>query len=188
MCMDKVLAFLVGLLAPLFASAQPPQLTLPDFEHLQARAVESVDIHLGAFPLWLAALFMDEDDPAQADTREVIRDLRGVNVRSYQFASDDAYSREDVEKVRRQLTAPGWQQVVRVRDRDERSDVDVFIATDGRKINGIAVVASEPREFTIVHVIGDIDVDKLARLQGSVGVPHLNLAGRSGGATTAAAQ
>jgi len=179
MCAEKFVAFLVGLLAPLFASAQPPQLTLPDFEHLQSRAVESVDIHVGAFPLWLAALFMDEDDPDDADARAVIKDLRGVHVRSYQFDSDDAYSREEVEKVRRQLTSPGWQQVVRIRDRDQHSDVDVFIATDGEKISGIAVVASEPREFTIVHVVGNIDVDKLARLQGNMGVPHLKLGATS---------
>jgi hypothetical protein len=179
MCSEKLFALLVGLLAPLFASAQPPELTLPDFEHLQAKAVESVDIHIGAFPLWIAAHFLDEDDPDDAETREVIRDLRGVHVRSYQFDSDHAYSREDVEKVRRQLTAPGWRQVVRVRDRDRQSDVDVFIATDGQEISGIAVVASEPREFTIVHVVGNIDVDKLARLQGTVGVPHLKLGGTS---------
>ena len=172
MCPEKLVAFLVGLLVPLFASAQPPQLTLPDFEHLQARAIESVDIHVGAFPLWLAAHFMGEDDPEDVEARAVIKGLRGVHVRSYEFDSDDAYSREDVEKVRRQ-------QVVRIRDRDKRADVVVFIATDGEKINGIAVIASEPREFTIVHVVGNIDVDKLARLQGSLGVPHLDLGATS---------
>jgi hypothetical protein len=179
MCSEKLVAFLAGLLAPLFASAQPPQLTLPDFQHLQDKAIESVDIHIGAFPLWLASLFIGEDDPDDAEARAVIRDLRGVHVRSYQFDSDNVYSREDLEKVRRQLTAPGWTQVVRIRDRDKHSDVDVFIATDGEKIRGIAVLASEPREFTIVHVLGNIDVDKLARLQGNMGVPHMKLSATS---------
>jgi hypothetical protein len=184
MCWDKLWALVVGVLAPLYASAQPPQLALPNFDHLQGKAVEAVDIHIGAFPLWLAALFMDEDDPDDAEVREVIRGLHGVHVRSYQFDSDDAYSREDVEQVRRQLRAPGWQQIVQIHDRDERSDTDVFVATDGQKISGLVVIVSEPREFSIVHLVGNVDVDKLAKLQGSVGVPELKL----GTASTAAVQ
>jgi hypothetical protein len=43
---------------------------------------------------------------------------------------------------------------------------------DGR-IKGIAVIASEPREFTIVNVIGDIDIDKLSKLEGQFGIPKL---------------
>ena len=37
----------------------------------------------------------------------------------------------------------------------------MYICLEDDKIKGLAVIASEPREFTIVNVIGTIDIDKL---------------------------
>ena len=42
------------------------------------------------------------------------------------------------------------------------------------KILGLAVIASEPREFTIVNIVGSIDIDKLAKLEGQFGIPRVS--------------
>ena len=47
--------------------------------------------------------------------------------------------------------------------------------TEASLIKGIAVVAAQPRELTVVNVVGPIDVDRLSRLQGQFGIPDLNL-------------
>ena len=43
-----------------------------------------------------------------------------------------------------------------------------------RQDQGLAVIASEPREFTIVNIIGSIDIDKIAKLEGQFGIPKVS--------------
>ncbi len=39
---------------------------------------------------------------------------------------------------------------------------------------GLAVIASEPREFTIVNIVGSIDIDKIGRLEGQFDIPQVS--------------
>ena len=43
----------------------------------------------------------------------------------------------------------------------ENTNVDVFVLIDGDKAQGLAIIASEPREFTIVNIVGNIDLEQL---------------------------
>jgi hypothetical protein len=40
---------------------------------------------------------------------------------------------------------------------------------------GLAIIASEPREFTIVNIVGNIDLADLHNLEGKFGVPELGI-------------
>jgi hypothetical protein len=64
--------------------------------------------------------------------------------------------------------------LVQTRSRKTRSDVDIYVMLDGKQAIGLALIASEPREFTIVNIIGAIDLDKLHKLEGQFGVPKLD--------------
>ena len=55
-----------------------------------------------------------------------------------------------------------------------QEDVDVYVNMEGDQVKGLAVIASEPREFTIVNIVGSIDVDKIGRLEGQFGIPQLS--------------
>ncbi len=55
---------------------------------------------------------------------------------------------------------------------DPQEDVDVYVCMEGDKVKGLAVIASEPREFTIVNIVGSIDIDKIGRLEGQFGIPQ----------------
>jgi len=77
--------------------------------------------------------------------------------------------------MRRQLSAPGWSQLVSAHKREPKEDVEVYLCAENEKILGIAVVASEARSFTIVNVIGSIDIDKLAKLEGQFGIPKVDV-------------
>jgi hypothetical protein len=46
---------------------------------------------------------------------------------------------------------------------------------DNNQAIGLALIASEPRQFTIVNIIGAIDLDKLHKLEGQFGVPKLDI-------------
>jgi hypothetical protein len=158
------------------ASAGGPELQIPDFSHLRHKAVDSVDMTIDGFLLRIASRFarVDSDDPESAAAADLLQGLKSVRVRNFSFDSDDAYSQADVDSVRKQLTAPGWSQLVHVRKREPREDVDVYLSMDGEKINGLAVIASEPREFTIVNIVGSIDIDKIGQLGGQFDIPQLS--------------
>lgn len=152
-----------------------PLLRLPDFDGLAAKASESVDITLDSKLLGLAIRFLDAGDPADAAVREAIAGITGIYVRSYTFDTDFVYSRADVDAVRKQLAAPGWQRLVEVRSRREGTAVDVYVSMGATQANGLAIIASEPRQLTIVNIVGAIDLDKLHELEGHFGVPQLEL-------------
>lgn len=167
----------VSILAlPILVLAQGAPLKMPSFTHLQHKATEVVDISIGSLPLGIASFFLDEDDLDTAQMKAVLKDLKSVQVRSYKFDSDAVYSRSDVDVVRSQLSGQGWSQLVQVRNRKEGEDVDVFISRDNDKVTGFAVVATQPREFTIVNVAGAIDLQQLAQLQKRFNLPGASLA------------
>ena len=164
----------VVLAAPVLA-APPAPLALPSFADLSRKARQSVSITLDASLLGLAATFLDPSKPDDAAAREIITGIRGIYVRSYSFDADFVYPRTDVDAVRRQLSAPGWQHVVEVRNSHEQANVDIYMSVEQGRANGMAIITSQPRSFTIVNIVGSIDLQKLQRLEGRFGVPRLPL-------------
>jgi hypothetical protein len=167
-----ITAFVVLGALPLACPAATPELKIPDFSHLRDKAVDSVDITVDGILLNIAKKFAKESDDEEL---QILSDIKSVRVRSFTFDSDDAYSRADIDTVRRQLTAPGWSQLVSAHKRRDQEDVDVYMCVENDRILGLAVVASEPREFTIVNIIGSIDIDKLAKLEGQFGIPKVDV-------------
>jgi hypothetical protein len=173
------LAFIALFLMPLAAlAAESVELKLPNFQQLEKKAVDSVDVTVGAWPFKLAAKFMDDDDPESKDMHDIFVGIKSVYVRSFRFDSDFVYSEADVDSVRAQLTAPTWSRLVQTRERRNHEAVDIYVATEGDHARAIAIVASKPRELTIVNIVGRIDLDKVARLQSHLGLRGLkNLEG-----------
>lgn len=174
----RTLLLFLTLLAPALAFAAPdPKLAIPSFAALAQKATESVTITLDPGLLGLAAKFLDSGDPQEAATKEVLKGLQGIYVRSYTFDKDAAYQQSDIDAIRNQLAAPGWNRLVQTRSRKTRADVDIYIMTDHNQAIGLALIASEPRQFTIVNIVGAIDLDKLHKLEGQFGVPKLDADG-----------
>lgn len=153
--------------------AESARLEIPSFSHLQAKAVESVDVTVGPFMLWLATKLAPERDADGTEVRKVLEGIEAVYIRSYQFDTDDAYSREDVEIVRKQLQQEQWMPLVEVRSK-KSDDVDIFVAVEDDKAKGFAIIASGPREFTIVNVVGTIDPQHIGKLQATLGLRDSN--------------
>lgn len=169
------LAACACLALPMLAAAESGKLKLPPFTHLQQKATEVVDITIGSLPLGIASWLMDEDDPESAEMKKLIMGLKSVRVRSYQFDSDFAYSKADVDAVRSQLSGKGWTQLLQVRNRKLAEDVDIYMAVDNDKVAGFAIVASEPREFTILNIVGSIEFEQIAKLQKQFDLPGVGV-------------
>jgi hypothetical protein len=158
-------------------AADPGRLQLPDFTTLSKKATQSVDISLDPSLLHLASGVISSDVNGNgAAVNGVIRGIRGIYVRSYTFDKPGQYSKADVKAVEAQLLAPGWQPVVSTHDLKQGNNVDIYILRNGNRTDGVAIIAADPRQLTIVNIVGSIDLAKLARLQGQFGVPKIGLA------------
>jgi hypothetical protein len=157
------------------AAAPDLQLTMPNFDSLAAKASDSVSITLDSGLLGIAAAFLDSSKPEDAAAKELISGLKGIYVRSFTFDKDFAYPSADVDMIRKQLSAPAWQRLVGVRSGKEQANVDIYMSVNQNNANGLVIIASEPREFTVVNIVGSIDLQKLRRLEGRFGIPKLQL-------------
>src|ERR1700690_77238 len=172
------LPMLLALLGPALAWAAPDtKLLMPRVSGLAQKGSESVTIALDPTLLSMAARFLDGNDPQDAATKEIIKGLRGIYVRSYTFDKNAENAQPDIAPVRSQRSAPGWNRLVQTHSRKTRADVDIYIMLDHDQAVGLALIASEPRQFTIVNIIGAIDLDKLHKLEGQFGVPKLDIDG-----------
>lgn len=163
-------------LPALAAAADPGRLQLPDFSALSKKATQSVDISLGPSLLQLAGgIVSDDSDAKSAAVNDLIKGIRGIYVRSYTFDRPGEYSKADVKALQAQVLAPGWIPVVSTHDLKQGDTVDIYVLRNGNRTDGVAIIAAEPRELTIVNIVGSIDLARLARLQGQFGVPRVGL-------------
>jgi hypothetical protein len=163
-------------LIPQIAAAQAGRLVLPEWPQLAKKASKSVDLSLDPSMLSLAGGFLNADpNPRNAAVQDLLNGLQGIYVRSYQFDQDGAYSKADLDSVRAQLVAPEWKPLVSTHDRKQESDVDIFVRRNGDRTEGMAIISSQPRELTIVNIVGSVDLAKLGQLQGQFGIPKIDV-------------
>ena len=150
------------------------KLELPAFAGLADKASQSVIVSLDSSLLGMAGRFLNAQDPDEASAKRVISKLTGIYVRSYSFANDFVYPSGEIEGLRRQLTAPGWNRIVQTRNREQPADVDIYVLVENGKAMGLALISVEPRELTVVNIVGTIELSELHELEGKFGVPRLN--------------
>jgi len=168
--------FLGVLLCCLAASAQTQnaRLKLEHLEKLGSKAAEVNNVTLDGDMLQLAAKFldMDKDDPEAAQVKDIIKKLKGIYVKNFEFDEPNQYSASDVEEIRMQLAAPGWSKIIENRDKRNAENNEIYVMKDAsNNIAGIAILVAEPKELTVVNIVGPVDLDKLSALSGKFGIP-----------------
>jgi len=155
--------------------SQSAKLQIDHLNKLADKAAEVVEVTLDERLLQLAAKFLSSSNPAEAKVKEIVMGLKGVYVRVFEFDKPGEYSSSDLESIRSQLRPPGWHKIVGVISRRGGANVDVHLKYQGENIAGLAIIAADPSELTIVNIIGPIDLDKVRQLEGQFGIPKLNL-------------
>lgn len=156
------------------AHAQDAKIPLERFDHLAAKAEETVEVTLDERLLQLAGKFLNSKDPTQAKVKEVIAGLKGVYVRVFNFGKPGEYDIKELDLLRSQLRPPAWQKIVGVRSRHGGNNVDVHLLTQKDNIAGLIIIAADPKELTLVNIVGMIDIEKLSQLQGQLGIPKFD--------------
>jgi hypothetical protein len=173
MKMQMVMLAVASVLLPGLGAAQDARLKLPEFRSLAAKATESVNISISPWLLRMAGSFIDDQDADSVETKRLLAGIKSIEVRSYQFATDKAYSAEDIDPVRSQLAGSGWSQIMQVHHREKSEDVDMYVLIENNVTKGFALIASEPREFTIINIVGSIGIEDLPKLQSHLHLPKL---------------
>ena len=169
-----LIAFLLTLAPALSAKAQDPRIQMNGLDHLAAKASQTVDVNLDERLMRLASRVFDEKDADEREVKKLVAGLKGIYVKSFEFDADGQYSDADIETIRTQLRAPGWTRLVNVTSKKEGM-LEVYVLFSGDVVNGMAVLHSDDRELMVVNIAGPVDLDKLAKLEGQLGVPDLGI-------------
>ena len=170
----------VLLAAPATALAQGAQLQLGHLDRLASQAAESVNVTIDPAMLKLASAFV-KGDREQTAFKEMLTGVKGVYVRSFEFERENVYTTEDVNTIRKQLTAPGWERLVTVDSKRDRELVEIYSWREGKGSGGLAILVAEPKELTVVNIVGPFDLAKLGALQGNFGIPRFPVDRPAGG-------
>ena len=160
--------------AAITVQGQSARLQLSQLDHLAGKANEAVDVTIDERLMQLTAKFFSGKDPDEAEIKQLISGLKGIYVKSFDFEKDNEYSEADVESIRSQLRNPLWTRILNVNSKKEGS-VEIYLMTNGTQIGGLAVLATESKEFTVINIIGPVDLEKLSKLEGQFGVPDLGI-------------
>lgn len=167
---------LAALVSASAANAQSARLQFDNLNYLTDKATEVVEVNVEGKMLELAkrVLVKVKDQDAQK-VGEAIKGLEGIYVRVFRFEQDNQYNISDVETIRAQLQAPGWEKLANVRSKKKNQKIDVYTMFEGQDISGVAVILSEDRTIALVNVIGPIDIDTLVEMSGKLNIPKFDI-------------
>jgi len=166
----RTLTLALGLAAAL--SAQQFKFNL---DHLAAKASDTVDLSLNGATLQFAAKFLDSKDPDESKVKKLIAGLDGIYIRTFEFKRAGEWTEADLEVIRKQLRSPEWSRIVGVKSSQDGETDEIYMRNENKKITGLAILAAEPKEITVVHIAGPVDLDSLAELGGHLGIPKVEI-------------
>jgi hypothetical protein len=162
-----------GIITP--ALAQTAQLPAPSSieKELAARASNVDEITLDKKMLSFASQFMNRkqtinplaNQDAEA-TRKLIESLDGIYVRDYEFAKEGEFTAEQIDQLRAYYETNEWSPIVRDRDRKSGESSDVMIKMVNGESRGLFILDVEPKEISIVLILGPVHMQDLRKVMG----------------------
>jgi hypothetical protein len=143
---------------------------------LAARATHVTEVTLDKTMLAFASKFMDKDEDGKGDkedqaVKQMIQGLQGVYVREYEFDKDHSYTAEELDGLRKYFENSNWSPMVKERTKGEAKGTDVYVKLVDNKMQGLFVLDAEPKELSLVLILGPVDVEVLGKLGGNFGIP-----------------
>ncbi|HJS22814.1 MAG TPA: DUF4252 domain-containing protein [Pyrinomonadaceae bacterium] len=168
-----IVLFLI-IASTLVANAQDSRIQTASLDHLAAKASQSVDVNVDERLMKMAAKVFSDQDVDERKVKKLVEGLKGIYVRSFEFDTSGQYTDADLESIRTQLRGPGWTRMVNVTSKKD-GKLEVYLLFQGEQVGGLAVLHSDEKELTVVNIVGPVNLDKLAELEGQLGVPELGI-------------
>jgi hypothetical protein len=169
-----LIACLLVMTAALVAQAQDARIQTAGIEHLAAKASRTVDVNIDERLMRMAAKLLSDKDAEEKEVKELVAGIKGIYVKSFEFENDGQFTPADVDSIRTQLRNPSWSRLLNVTSKKD-GNLEVYLLMNGERIGGLAVIVTDDREFTVVNIVGPVDVEKLTKLEGQFGVPELGI-------------
>lgn len=163
-----------ALLAVLPLAAQDIKMPA-NLDRLEAKASEVVNVQLDGALIQLASRFLSDKDPDEANVKRLVGGLKGIYVKSFEFDERGQYSPSDVEELRAQLHAPAWARIVGASSKKKGENSEVYLKTEAGQITGLAIIVTDPKELTIVNIVGSIRPEDIRDLGGHMGIPKIDI-------------
>lgn len=125
-----------------------------NFDALAAKAKDKAEITLDR------SLLKDALQSAPEKVKGAVANVNRLIVRHYEFEQKGQYSDADLQGLRKQISGgTGWSNILNVKNKDESTEI--YLLNQGGKPAGFLLIAAEPKELTVVHVVGSIDLASL---------------------------
>ncbi len=172
---NRIASFLLAAacVAPLMAQTSQLPAPPPIEKELAARASNTTEVTLGKNMLAFASKFMNGKDKDDASARRLIEGLDGIYVRAYEFDKEGQYSMDDMQKLRQYFETSEWSPIVRSHDKKNGETTDVMVKLVNGETHGMFILSAEPKELTIVLILGPVRMEDLGKLQGLGGLGAL---------------
>jgi hypothetical protein len=122
-----------------------------NLDALAAKAKDKAEITLEG-PL-LAQVLQQAPEKVKGAAASVSR----VVVRHYEFENTTQYSDSDLDAIRKQVST--WSRVLNVKE--EHESTEIYMLSQDGKPAGFLLISAEPKELTVVHLVGSIDLTSL---------------------------
>ena len=155
------------------AQVQDSRIQMASLDHLAAKASQTVDVTIDGRLMRLASKLLKNDGDEKL-VKDLLVGIKGIYVKSFEFENDNQYSSADVESIRTQLRGPSWSRLVNFTSKKE-GNLEVYVLLNGETIGGLTVLSIDDREFTVVNIVGPVDLEKLSKLEGQFGIPELDI-------------
>ena len=143
------------------AAAQKLDLNFPN---LAAAAKEKAEVDLDGDTLAAARGIAGAKAPAGA-----FSGVKKFMCGTTSFGAPGAYANSEIDPLRKQVAADAsWSRIVSVQEKNESTQVYLLkpgADSASTSPGGLLVIATEPKEVTVVELLGSVDLAHLARLQ-----------------------
>ncbi len=171
--MKKLIILTIAVFGMATAYAQSDAITKYFDKYMDDERFDMIYISPKMFELFASMDIEGED--AKSEIMDIIKDLKGLRVLSYEGESGNgsealAFYKEAKTKI--DLTS--YEELIVARDGDE--NVHIMVKSEGAVVSELFVLIGGGDEFTMLSFVGNIDlkkVGKLARMLDIDGMQHL---------------
>src|SRR5436309_2475158 len=147
---------------------QDAKLQLANLDKLSDKAARVTDVTLDGSLLQFAVNMIqkiDAEDEDVAQLQSIIKNLKGIYIKSFEFDEASQYSKADVDGIRSQLTSPRWSKIVQSMEKRRNEYDEIYVLKNGDRVGGVVILVAEARELTVVNLVGEVPMDKVASLE-----------------------
>lgn len=147
-----------------------------DTEELKSQADEVVEVNLDGKALEQGSKLLAVRSGISNSFKSVLGSIKGIYRFTYRFALGNPYEIDAMENLHRQMTDSGWAPMIDVQNRKESTGLTVYSYTsEDDSPNGITVISNDPSEITVLNLVGDVDLEALARVGEALGMPVMSI-------------